>query len=324
MTKIIALGNALVDVMTMLTDDSVLEKLNLPKGSMQLVDQETSQNIQKFTADFSKSLASGGSAANTIRSLANLGVSTGFVGKICDDEMGKFFAEDMKKTGVFPHLKKTSTPTGIAVALISPDSERTFATYLGAASELSAEDISDLTFKGFDILHIEGYLIFNNELIEKAVATAKKAGLKVSIDLASYNIVEENLDFLKYLIDKYIDIVFANEEEAKAFTGQEPEQALEMISSLCEIAVVKVGRQGSLVKGFNEKHAVAAIKAKPIDTTGAGDNYAAGFLYGLTNNWDLNLCAKAGSLIAGNVVEVVGATMDENRWKKIKDELKQF
>ncbi|NLB86457.1 MAG: adenosine kinase, partial [Bacteroidales bacterium] len=270
MTKIIALGNALVDVMTMLTDDSVLEKLNLPKGSMQLVDQETSQNIQKFTADFSKSLASGGSAANTIRSLANLGVSTGFVGKICDDEMGKFFAEDMKKTGVFPHLKKTSTPTGIAVALISPDSERTFATYLGAASELSAEDISDLTFKGFDILHIEGYLIFNNELIEKAVATAKKAGLKVSIDLASYNIVEENLDFLKYLIDKYIDIVFANEEEAKAFTGQEPEQALEMISSLCEIAVVKVGRQGSLVKGFNEKHAVAAIKAKPIDTTGAG------------------------------------------------------
>lgn len=324
MTKIIALGNALVDVMTMLPNDSVLEELNLPKGSMQLVDAETSKKIQNFTDNFSKSIASGGSSANTIRSLANLGVSTGFVGKICDDEMGKFFAEDMKRTGVFPHLKKSKTPTGVAQALVSPDSERTFATFLGAASELIPDDISDLTFKGFDILHIEGYLIFNNELIEKALISAKNAGLKVSLDLASYNIVEANLDFLKYLIDKYVDIVFANEEEAKAFTGKEPEQALDMISSMCEIAIVKIGAEGSLVKRANEREAVRAIKAKPIDTTGAGDNYAAGFLYGLINNWDLRRCAQAGSILAGNVIEVIGATMDEKRWNKIKEEISQL
>lgn len=285
MVKIIAMGNALVDVMTMLPDDSTLEKLRLPKGSMQLVDLETSKNVQHFTEGYTKSLASGGSAANTIRSLANLGISTGYLGKIGNDEMGKFFSDDMIRTGVHPRLIKTDTPTGLAVALVSKDSERTFATYLGAASELSADDITEATFDGYDILHIEGYLIFNHELIEKAVSMAKHCGLRVSLDMASYNVVEANLEFLKYLTEKYVDIVFANEEEAKSFTGKEPEEALEMISSMCEIAVVKVGAEGSYIKRGKEVHRAGIIKIKPIDSTGAGDNYAAGFLYGLVKNW---------------------------------------
>jgi sugar/nucleoside kinase (ribokinase family) len=321
MVKIMAMGNALVDVMTMLPDDSTLEKLGLPKGSMQLVDLETSKNVQQFTEGFTKSLASGGSAANTIRSLATLGISTGYLGKIGNDEMGKFFADDMKRTGVSPRLIKTDTPTGLAVALVSKDSERTFATYLGAASELSPDDITEATFDGYDILHVEGYLIFNNELIEKAVSVAKKCGLKVSLDLASYNVVEINLEFLKYLTEKYVDIVFANEEEAKAFTGQEPKKALDMISTMCEIAVVKVGQDGSHIKRGKEIHRAGVIRIKPIDSTGAGDNYAAGFLYGYVKNWTLDRCAKAGAILAGNVMEVIGATMDEKRWENIKKEV---
>jgi sugar/nucleoside kinase (ribokinase family) len=323
MAKIISMGNALVDVMTMLTDDQTLDSLGLPKGSMQLVDFETSKLVQQKTDGLKKSLASGGSAANTIRSLANLGAKTAYLGKIGRDEMGDFFAQDMKNTGVFPQLIKSDTPTGIAVALVSPDSERTFATYLGAAAELTPDDITANTFKGYDILHVEGYLIFNNELIEKALKEAKECGLTISLDLASFNVVEANLEFLKYLVDKYVDIVFANEEEAKSFTGQEPEKALEMISAICDIAIVKVGENGSYVKKGAYIHKAGVIKANPIDSTGAGDYYAAGFLYGLVNNWTLDNCAKAGAILSGNVIEVIGATLDSQRWEKIRSSIKE-
>jgi len=321
MAKIIAMGNALVDIMTMLENDEVLDNLNLPKGSMQLVDQETSSKVQKQTDNLNKSLASGGSAANTIRSLAILGAETGYLGKIGKDDMGKFFAQDMIKTGVKPSLIETDTPTGVAVALVSKDSEITFATCLGAAAELTPEDITPDIFEGYDILHVEGYLIFNNELIEKAMQTAKECGVTVSLDLASYNVVEANIDFLKYLVEKYVDILFANEEESKAFTGAEPEESLEMIAKVCDIAVVKVGEEGSFVKKGLIKHQEGVIKVKPIDSTGAGDNYAAGFLYGIINNWDLSKCARAGAVLAGNVIEVIGATMDDNRWNNIKSEI---
>ncbi len=315
------MGNALVDIMTMLESDEVLDTLNLPKGSMELVDAETSLKIQDKTNDLSKSLASGGSAANTIRSLATLGAETGYLGKIGKDKMGQFFAEDMIKTGVKPELIETTTPTGVAVALVSKDSERTFATHLGAASELKPEDITPKIFEGFDILHVEGYLIFNNELIEKAMQTAKDCGVSVSLDLASFNVVEANLEFLQYLVEKYVDIIFANEEEAKAFTGKEPEEALEMIAQICDIAIVKVGKYGSYIKKGDIKHEEGVINVNPIDTTGAGDNYAAGFLYGMINNWDIPKCARAGAVLAGNVIEVIGATMDEQRWQGIKTEI---
>lgn len=322
MARVISMGNALVDVMTIINDDKVLENLNLPKGSMQMVDRELSLKIQQGTSNFQHTLASGGSAANTIRSLAKLGIASGYLGKIGDDETGEFFASDMKKAGVMPRLIKTDIPTGQAVALVSKDSERTFATYLGAASTLSPNDITSTTFMEYDILHIEGYLLFNHELIEKAMAMAKANGLKISLDLASYNIVEDNLEFLTYLIDKYVDIVFANEEEATAFTGcEDPEEALDKIASICEIAVVKIGKHGAWVKSGNYKDLEPEFPATRIDTTAAGDNFAAGFIYGLVNDWSLDRCLKAGNILAGNVIEVVGATMDDKRWERIKKEI---
>ncbi len=322
MAKVIGLGNALVDIMTVIDSDKVLEKLNLPKGSMQLVDSELSEKIQHETSTFPRTMASGGSAANTIRSLANMGIGTGYVGKIGHDEIGEFFASDMKHTGVLPRLIKSDTASGRAVALVSKDSERTFATYLGAAAELTADDINSTTFMDYDILHIEGYLIINHELIEKAMSLAKENGLRISLDLASYNVVEENLEFLRYLIEKYVDIVFANEEEAAAFTdGKDPEAALEMISNICDIAVVKIGKHGAWVKRGNYKDCEPEFPAKRVDTTAAGDNFAAGFIYGLVNGWTLDKCVKAGNILAGNVIEVVGATMDTKRWGRIKDEI---
>ncbi|MBN2681127.1 MAG: adenosine kinase [Bacteroidales bacterium] len=317
MTKILGLGNALVDVMTQLNDDSFLAQHELPKGSMQLVDLQTSGNILKNAANLPQSLSSGGSAANTIHGIACMGAATGYIGSVGNDSYGEFFRKDMAAKNIEPKLFVSNTETGRAIALISPDSERTFATFLGAAVEMTPEALTDNLFAGYDILHTEGYLVFNNSLILEALVKAKKNGLKVSLDMASFNVVEANLDFLKTLIKDYVDIVFANEEEAKALTGMEPEQALDEISKFCEIAVVKIGAKGSLIKSGDYKVAVSAINAVCKDTTGAGDLFASGFLYGLSNNWDLKKCGNTGSILAGNVIEVIGAKMPEERWERI-------
>jgi sugar/nucleoside kinase (ribokinase family) len=205
--------------------------------------------------------------------------------------------------------------------LVSPDSERTLCTYLGAACELLAEDLKPEMFRGYDIFHIEGYLVQNHDLIRTAVRLAKQEGLKVSVDLASYNVVEENLEFLIEIIQRYVDIVFANEEEARAFTGKEPEEALKAISELCEIAIVKIGKDGSYIKSGDATIQVQPRLANCIDTTGAGDLYAAGFLFGLSNNYSLEVCGKIGSLVSGKVVEVLGAKMTDEVWKIINNEI---
>jgi len=318
MKKVLGMGNALVDILVKINDDVILEKFDLPKGSMQLVDKEKSQQLIQALSHLKYDVASGGSAANTINGLANLDIPCGYIGKIHEDSFGGIFTKDMTQKGIEAILFNGIQDTGIATTLISTDSQRTFATYLGAAVELTPEDLKEDYFKGYDYFHIEGYLVQNHELIETAVKHAKKCGLKVSIDMASYNVVEGNLAFLTKLVSEYVDIVFANEEESKSFTGKNPEEALLHIAEMCEIAVVKVGAKGSMVKTKSERVHCKAIPANPVDTTGAGDLFASGFLYGMAHNLSLEQCAKLGSLLAGNVIEVIGPKMDENRWSRIR------
>jgi sugar/nucleoside kinase (ribokinase family) len=301
-----------------LEDDETLSTFNLPKGSMQLVDAAFSNKVNEGTGHLKKEIASGGSAANTIHGLAKMGIKTGFIGKVGQDAFGKLFYDDMTKNWIVPLLLKSDTPSGKAMALISPDSERTFATYLGAAVELSAKDLSNDLYKGYDIFHIEGYLVQNHELIETAVKLAKNNGLIVSLDLASYNVVEDNLEFLRKIVKDYVDIVFANEEEAKSFTGKEPDDAIHVFGDLCEYAIVKVGKKGSMIKHKGVVAKVESIKAKSIDTTGAGDLYAAGFLCGLINEYDLKKCGQIGSILAGKTIEVVGPKMSNEKWDEVK------
>jgi sugar/nucleoside kinase (ribokinase family) len=319
--KILGMGNALVDIMTRLKDDRILEQMNLPKGTMQLVNREFIWQILDKTINLPKSLSSGGSAANTIHGLANLGIETAFIGKVGSDEFGEIFKKDLLLKKIEPLIFYGLNETVRAVALVSPDGERTFATFLGAAVELSDDDIDSSIFKGHKYFHIEGYLVQNHHLIEKAVRLAKKNDLLVSLDMASFNVVEANRDFLASIIEEYVDIVFANEEEAKAFTGLSPEKALQSISKDCSLAIVKLGEMGSIIQRKEETYIVPATNANCIDTTGAGDLYASGFLYGLTKNFDLQKCGRIGSLLAGNVIEVMGAKMDENRWKIIHSEI---
>jgi len=318
MKKVIGLGNALVDIMIMLENDNFLTENNLPKGSMQLVDMETSEKVNKSSEGFEKKLTSGGSAANTIQGLAKLGTGSSYIGKVADDEYGKFFEAKLKEHKINPILLKSDTATGRAMALVSKDGERTFATYLGAAVELSADELTDNMFEGYNYFHIEGYLVYNHDLMLKAAKLAKSKGLKISLDLASFNVVEDNFDFLKTYINEYVDIVFANEEEAKAYTNKEPQEALNEFAEICEIAVVKIGSAGSYIKKGDNIYKIGVIDANLIDTTGAGDLYAAGFLYGLANNYNLEKSGKIGSILSGKVIEVIGAQMNDETWEKIK------
>jgi len=318
MKNVLGLGNALVDIMTQLENDATLAEFNLPKGSMQLVDDAAVNLIGESTDRLKKQLAAGGSAANTINGLAKMGIPSGFIGTVGDDEFGRFFENDMRESGINPMLLKGENLSGRAMALVSPDGERTFATFLGAAIELSHHHLEENHFDGYAYFHIEGYLVQNHELIRKAVELAKAKNLKVSLDMASFNVVEDNLEFLTDLVKNYVDIVFANEEEAKAFTGKEPEAALDAIAQMCEIAVVKIGSKGSLIKYKGEVTRVGVIQAECKDTTGAGDLYASGFLYGLIHDLPLADCGKIGSVLSGNVIEVIGAKMPEDRWGSIK------
>jgi len=318
MKKIIGIGNALTDMLLQISDDSILTMLNLKKGSMQLVDEKKMQEISEKLKKFPAKMVTGGSAANAINGIAKLGGVTGFLGKIGNDEIGRFFENDIMENGVNAHLLQCEKPSGRCLSLISPDGERTLCTFLGAAADLQPADIQPEIFSGYDIFHVEGYLVQNQELIRHAIALAAQMGLLVSIDMASFNVVEENLDFLLEIVEKYVNIVFANEEEAFAYTKNLPAAALEKISQHTDIAIVKIGKDGSLVKSGDSVFEIQAFEANVIDTTGAGDLYAAGFLYGLANRYPLDICGTIGSFVAGKIVQTIGAKMDENTWKEIK------
>jgi len=320
--SIIGIGNALMDIVVKLTDDTILKNNNLPKGSMTLVDAPTSLSINFQTEGFEKILAPGGSVANTVDGLAHLGANAAFIGKVGNDELGRSYHDGLEQIGAKPILFNSANATGVAMALVTPDSERTFGTYLGAAIELSPDDLSSELFSGYDIAYIEGYLVQNHDLVRKAAILAKEAGLTIALDLASYNVVEANLDFLKEILKEYVDIIFANEEESKAFTGKSPLEAVKELAGICKIAVVKVGSQGSLIGCGNELIEVGVTGTNCVDTTGAGDLYAAGFLFGYSQDLPLEICGKIASIVAGKVITVYGARMDNELWKMINDEVK--
>jgi sugar/nucleoside kinase (ribokinase family) len=321
MAKVLGMGNALVDIITQMDNDEVLHDFGLPKGSMTLVDLDTSNYIYSETAGLPKSKASGGSAANTIHGLAHLGVETGFIGAVGNDEMGRFFKKDLQVNKITPILFRTMHETGRAMALISSDSERTFATYLGAAVDLSVDDITHDIFEGYDYFYVDGYLVQNQAMIEKALRLAANASLKICLDLASYNIVDENRDFFLDLIPKYVNILFANEEEIRALTGKSPEEAAYTLKDQVDMVVIKMGAEGSLCLSGGEMTRIGVRPSTPVDTTGAGDLYASGFIYGHLKGMDPETCGKMGAILAGRIIELIGAKMDESNWEILRREI---
>ncbi|MDR3235347.1 MAG: adenosine kinase [Prevotellaceae bacterium] len=318
MKRLLGIGNALVDVLAVLHNDDLLHDFNIPKGSMQHVSEATAGLLWTRLQALHARHVAGGSAANTVAGAARLGMPSAYIGKTGCDEPGRYFADDQAANGITAILLQGSAATGRCTVCITPDTERTMATYLGAAIELMPDDLHETMFAGYDYFHIEGYLVQNHDLVRRAVELAKREGLTVSLDLASYNVVEAHRDFLEDIVRRYVDVVFANEAEAAAFTGQAPRAAADALGKLCRIAVVKTGSSGSLVQSGGALHEIQAYPANAVDATGAGDLYAAGFLYGLATGLPLDRCGAIGAVVAAKVVEVVGTKISDDGWLAIK------
>lgn len=324
MKKIIGIGNALTDILTVLPSDDLISKLGYPKGSMQLINEKMMSIISQHIFLSEKHCYTGGSAANTIMGISQLGGKAGIVGKIGHDDMGALFASIFKKCNIKTHMLFSDKPSGRCHVLISADGERTMFTYLGAANDMSASDFVNFSFNDYDIVHVEGYLVQNYELLLKIGALTKAQNKLLSLDLSSFNIVEENLEFLKGFVNDYVDILFANEQEAYSFTGEEPENAIKTIADAVDIAVVKLGKKGAFIMNNGQIDCIEAYPVTAIDTTGAGDLYASGFLYGLSMNLPLKECGKIGSICSGYVIQQIGSYIPADKWKEINTEVKQI
>ncbi len=309
---IFGIGSALMDFLIEVEHNELLE-INLKKGQFHLIDEEHSKKLLKKLENYKVKTAPGGSSANTLYGTALLGSKVVFCGKVGKDKHGDIYEEKMLNSGVKHKIERSEKITGHAITFITPDSERTFAVHLGAAMHLKKEDVFFEDLKQSRILHIEGYQLEDKNLRDvslHAMQFAKKNNIKISIDLGDPGIVSRNKSDIGQMLKEYADIVFANEDEAKALTGLEPLEALNEISKLTETVIVKIGKKGSFIKQGNTIHEITGYKANAIDTTGAGDMFAAGVLYGISKGHDLKIAGKIGSYYAAKVVEQIGARLD--------------
>ncbi len=320
--KILGLGNALVDVLSKLDSDETLVKIGIQKGAMDMISREQMYVIRKYQANTETTQAPGGANCNTMRAIALLGGQSGFIGKVGDDNLGQFYEEALLKAGVASYLIKTEGPSGACTVFISPDGERTMGTFLGPAPTISPDEITEDVLRGYDCIHIEGYLIVNEELVRETMKKAKRLGLKVALDLANYNIVNAYKGLLEEVIPQYVDILFANASEAEAFTGLPAQEAVKALEEQVHVALVTLGKDGSLIGSEGKFYHVDAEGGKPVDTTGAGDNFAAGFLYGQSVGASLVQSAQIGSMLSGYVIDVVGPQVPADKWEQIKLKVK--
>ncbi len=315
---IVGIGSALVDILIH-EDDNFLANTGAAKGGMTLAGKD---DIERFWAMSSGEarIVPGGSACNTAVGVGNLGGRARFVGKCGKDELAALFQDNLQKQNVDPALLHTDSPTGRVLSIITPDAQRSMFTYLGASAEIRPDEIIPEFFADAAIVHVEGYLLFNPDLMEAILSSARQANARVSLDLASYTVVEASRELLDYLVDKYVDILIANEEEAQAFTGYRDEQkALEALAARAGIAVLKVGRRGSYVSHAGHTDTIKPMgDGKVVDTTGAGDLWAAGFLFGLVRGLSMEVCGHLASACGYEVCRVTGAIIPPEGWERIR------
>lgn len=316
--QLIGVGSPIVDTLVQVSEPFVAG-IDGAKGGMELVNSAGMSVLlaEVEQAGFGSVQVPGGSAGNTVVTAARLGLRCSFVGKLGNDAGAHVYRDAFAAYGIdVSRFKQAALPNARCLSLITPDGERTMRTDLGAAMTLAPEEITVADFADAAHVHIEGYLLFNRALALAVLKAAKAAGCTVSLDLASFEVVGAAQAILPDLLRDYVDIVFANEDEARAFTGlgEAYEQMVEQLAQLCAIAVVKLGKDGSLIRSAGVTHRIAPQYVEhPLDTTGAGDIWAAGFLYGYLNGKDLPACGRLGSLLGAEVVQVLGATVPEEK-----------
>lgn len=316
--RITGIGSALVDLLITETDQFLLD-LGKKKGGMTLVDDREIAKILDKTAQ-TPVVVPGGAACNTIVGIGNLGGDARFIGRRGEDEYGKRFENDLLSCGVSPKLSLSPSPTGRVLSVVTPDAQRSMFTFLGASTEMDPASITSDLFKDTAISMIEGYLLFNPDLMMASVKAAKAAGSLIALDLASFEVVNASKQILEDLIKTHVDILIANEDEARAYTGHDDEAlAIKSLSRDVTHAVLKVGHRGSYVSDGGRVTRIAPVTGNsPMDTTGAGDLWAAGFLFGLANGFSIEKSGALGSACGYEVCQVMGAQLPETAWESIR------
>ena len=322
---LIGLGNAIVDIIVNV-EDKFLEINNLKKGSMNLINSNESEVLLKNCRIIKK--ISGGSSANTVVCLAEFGNNVQFIGRVKNDKFGNFFSTDIKKSNtIFDTLPIKNGPSSAhSIIFITPDAQRTMCTYLGASVEFEPKDIKYNLIKKSKYLYLEGYLwdgdSAKNAFLE-AAKIAKESDTKIILSLSDSFCVDRHRESFLDLIENYIDIIFCNESEVLSlFKVNDLPSCKESISSLCELVIITLGNKGSLVINKGESEEIKPLPlGKIIDTTGAGDLYAGGFIHGLINNYSLKKCGKIGSICAGHIITQLGSRSNTNLQNLLKKHL---
>ena len=322
---LVGIGNAIVDIVVNVEDD-FLEINNLQKGSMNLIDINRSKNILDGCNILKK--VSGGSAANTVVALANLGNKVEFIGRVKDDKFGKFFASDIKASGTIFQMKPVISveESAHSIILITPDAQRTMCTYLGASVEFEQQNINFKSIQISKYLYLEGYL-WDAEKAKlaflEAAKIAKESNTQIILSLSDSFCVERHRDSFLELIKNFVDILFCNESELKSLLKKDDlKNCIEDIKSICKLSVVTLGEKGSLVINNQSIEEIKPhIFGEIIDTTGAGDIYAGGFINGLINGFSLKNCGIFGSICAGHIITKIGSRPQVNLKKLIKENI---
>lgn len=316
--RVVGIGSALIDLLAQVSDD-FLTDVSEVKGGMTLVESDFIHHVTG-RLDGKPAIVPGGATCNTMIGIGKLGGDSAFVGQCGDDDLGRLFEEGLIQSGVKPRLFKSNTPTGRVLSLITPDAQRSMFTYLGASAEMDPESIMTEFFHEASVVMIEGYLVFNQTLMMASLDAAKKANASIALDLASFTVVESSRDFIMENVVDHVDILIANEDEARAFSGTSDEdKALSIMSSFADTAVLKLGKRGSLIAREGSVVKVQPLTGRDaVDTTGAGDLWAAGFLYGLTHGYSLQDAGYIGSACGYEVCQVTGASIPDEGWERIK------
>ncbi|MBI1301868.1 MAG: adenosine kinase [Alphaproteobacteria bacterium] len=311
---VVAVGNALVDVISQVSEEFIIQqqqKAGMEKGAMTLVDEDRALSLY---VDMPNRLeTSGGSAANTMAGFASFGGKGAYIAKVADDDLGKTYKKDLQSQGIVFNTTPLTlgAPTGRCMILVTPDAERTMNTFLGASTELSPIDVDKNLITSAKVTYLEGYLFDKPQAKQAFVAAAEyahEAGHRIALTLSDPFCVDRHRhDFLQ-LVEKHVDILFANEEEIKSlFMQQNFDDAVSAISEHVEIAVVTRGEKGAIIIANHETIKIDAVRVdKVVDTTGAGDQFAAGFLYGYTEGESLEKCGKLGAIAASEVISHIG------------------
>ena len=324
---IVGIGNAIVDVLTT-TDDSLLERLSLKKGSMTLIDENKAKELYEITTN--RIQRSGGSVANSLACIAELGGRAAFIGRVRNDNLGEIFTEEISKTGTIFKTPTSSVgpSTARCIIFITPDAQRTMCTYLGASVLLEPNDLDLSAVKKAKILYLEGYLWDNSaakSAFIKAAEIAKNSGRKVALSLSdSFCVIRHRESFVKLVAD-YVDILFANEDEITTlYKTSSLNAAIEKLKNKCDLAAITIGKKGSiLISNGKERNIDPFIFGKAIDTTGAGDLYAGGFLKGLADGLEPEISAKIGSICAGHIVTQLGSRSNTNLLQLVSSNLEK-